>query len=184
VTKSMSPEERRLRAPPPQRGNTMESGYSADVSARLEAMVGVDPRTTLDKLRAAQEETSRLRAQAAEVKAKLAMYEARYAYPSHWEHERKALLSRLASHERDRVQSRGEKVTESYLDEYAHSHDEYRSFLREAKRERERMEDLRAELSEIHGKIETAEGVETYYERHARLNDSLVYHSGREIGLS
>lgn len=175
---------RSLRAPAPERGNNRDSGYSAAVSERMESMVGVDPRTTLDKLREAQQETSRLRAREAEVKAKLATYKARYGYPSHWEHERKALLSRLSAHERDRANNAGEKVTESYLDEYAHSHGEYRSFLKEARQERERMEQLEAEAAELHGKIETAKGVETYYERHARLNDGLIWHSARELGAT
>lgn len=185
MAKSVSPEERRgVKAPAPERGNNRDDGYSAAVSERMEAMVGVDPRTTLDKLREAQKETARLRERLAEVKSKLAIYKARYGYPSHWEHERKALLARLASHERDRAGSKGEKVTESYLDEYAHSHGEYRSFLKEARQERERMEQLEAEAGELHAKIETAEGVETYYERHARLNDGLIWHSARELGAT
>lgn len=175
---------RTLKAPAPERGNNRQEGYSAAVSERMESMVGVDPRQTLDLLRDAQRETSKMRAQEAQVLAKLATYRARFSYPSHWEHERKALLSRLSAHERDRAGAAGEKVTESYLDEYAHSHGEYRSFLKEAQQERERMEVLEAEAKALHGKIETAKGVETYYERHARLNDGLIWHSARELGAT
>jgi hypothetical protein len=167
-----------VRAPAPR------AQYSAETSARLEAVLGLDPRTTLDKLRDAQKETSTLQGQRAEVLAELASYEARYSYPSHWEHERKALLSRLVESRRMEMAGRGEKITEAGLDSYAHAHDEYRSFLGESRRERTRMEELKARLARLNAQVETAKGVEEYYSRHARLNESLVYFSGKEMGLS
>jgi hypothetical protein len=168
----------KIMAPPPQR-------FDAEVSARLQAILGMDPRETLDKLRDAQKQTADLRREEAMVVAKLATYKARYyGHPSFWEHERKALLARLKSHERDRLLRLGDKVTEGLLDDYAHAHGEYMTFLNEAKREREKMEDLDAELTDVRGRIEIARGVEQFYERHARLNDGLVYFSGKEMGLS
>lgn len=170
----------RLMAPAPM----PTGGYSADVSDRLESMVGVDPRDTLAKLREAQQVTAGLRKRIAEKKAELASYKARYGYPSHWEHERKALLSRLMNNERIKHQIRSEKFTESALESQAHAHEEYRSFLSDGLRDRQVMERLDAEVARLHGEIETAEAVEVYYERHCRLNDSLIYHSGREASLS
>jgi hypothetical protein len=166
-----------LIAPPP-------DPRAAESASRLEALIGVDPRETLDKLRDAQQETAKLRRREAEVVANLATYEARFSHPSHWEHERKALLSRLSGYERSRLLTLGVKFTEAMLDEYGHAHGEYRDFLDQGKRERERMEALRAELSEVRGRIEIAKGVEVYYERHCRLNDSLVWHSSKELGLT
>lgn len=168
--------ERSLKAPPP-------AAYEAAVTDRIVALIGLDPRETLDKLRDAQQATSNLRREEAKLVALLASYEARYGYPSHWEHERKALLARLASHQRDKILLRGEKPTESMLDEYAHAHGEYRSFLVEAQKERAEMERLRADVARIQAEIETARAAEVYFERHARLNDALVFHSARELGL-
>jgi len=167
-----------LMAPPP------NAQYQADVAAKLEAVMGLDPRTTLDKLREAQQQTSAKMREKAEVVAELASFEARYSYPSHWEHERKAMLSRLVEHRRNELHSRGEKITEGALDSYAHAHDEYRSFLNEARRERNRMQDLKARMARLNADIETYKGVEEYYSRHARLNESLVYYTGREASLS
>ena len=158
--------------------------YSSDVSERLEAMVGVDPRETLEKLRTAQDNTRLLRQQLAFKKAELSSYKARYGFPSHWEHERKALLARLSGNRRIELGARGEKVTESALDEYAHGHSEYRSFLEVALRDRQAMERLDAEVAKLHDDIETAKGVETYFAEHVRLNNGLIYHSAREAALS
>jgi hypothetical protein len=165
-----------VKAPPP------SGRHSADVSARLEALVGLDPRETLDKLRDAQQETARLRDREAKIAAELATFRARFSFPSIWEHERKCLLARLAAGERERAVG-VKKVSEAYLDEYAHQHSEYQRFLEMGRRDREKMEELEVQLSGIRGQIETGKGVEEYYLRHARLNDGLVWAAGKEMSL-
>jgi dihydropteroate synthase len=164
-----------LKAPAP-------TGYSADVSARLQSLVGVDPRQTLDLLREAQQETARLRDEEAKVAGLLATYRARFSYPAMWDHERKNLLARLAAGERERLAG-VRKFSEAYLDEYARAHSEYQRFLEMGRKDREEMERLDALLSAIRGRIEVAKGVETYYSEHVRLNNSLIFHSAREASL-
>jgi len=150
---------------------------------RQQAVLGFDPHDTLDKLRAAQQATAFLRKEEARLAAEVASYRARFAYPSHFEHERKAMLSRLTESFRREAQVGNEKITNGQLDSMAHANTEYQGFLGEAYRQRQTLERLEADLIRVRGEIETARGVEVYYERLARTNESLIFHSGREAGL-
>lgn len=161
-----------IMAPPP--------GESGSVLDRAEALFGFQPGEVLSQLRDAQAETTRLRREEAQLAAELASYRARFAYPSHFEHERKLKLSVLKEARRAEYSRMGEKITESALDEYAHAHPEYRQFLDAGLRDRQKMEQLEANLVEVRGKIETAKGAELYFERATRMGESLIFHSARE----
>jgi len=155
-----------------------------DAQDRIVHMLGLDPMETLEKLRVAQTETAKLKRKEADVLAILSSHEARFAYPSHFEHERKHMLASIAEDRRQQLLDAGVKVVESYLDSFSHAHPKYRRFLKGAGQERLEMETHRAELAKVRAEIETAKATETYYERLARLNESLVYFAGREAGLS
>lgn len=149
---------------------------------RAEALFGFEPGDILNQLKAAQEESTRLRKEEARVASLLTSYKARYGYPSHYEHERKVKLSVLKEARRAEYHRAGEKITESQLDEYAHAHPDYQNFLNEGLRDRRTMENLEAELTRIKGELETSKASEVYFERASRMGESLIYHSSREAG--
>jgi hypothetical protein len=153
------------------------------IRERASALWGFDPEETLEKMRLAQKKLEELRDEESTLAGQLAMYEARYGYPSHFEHERKANLCTLMEGERNRQLARGEKPTEKQLDNFAHAHANYLAFLDAAKRERLEWNRLKAKLVEVQNEIEVAKGAVTYYERKARLNESMIFHSGKEMGL-
>lgn len=149
---------------------------------RAAAVFGFDPYEEVKKLREAQARTFHLREREAKLVANLASYEARFSYPSHFEHERKGKLSVIVEQRRAEARRAGEKITESALDSYAHSHLEYQQFLDRALAERKEMERLRAELVEVRGQIETARAAEVFFEKRSRISEALIYHSGKEVG--
>lgn len=162
------------------RGGVQAPAPRGSITDRAEAIFGFDPFNETEKLKAAQGMTAALRGEEAEVAALASSYEARFSYPSHFEHERKAKLSVIIEQRRAEARRAGEKITEAALDSYAHSHLDYTNLLESAASQRKEWERLKARLVEIRSEIETSKAAEVYYERRIRMAEALVYHSGRE----
>ena len=88
-----------VRAPAPQEGTFLD---------RAEALIGVDPMNTLAMLSEAQGRLASLREDEAEIASEAASYEARFGYPSHFEHERKNKLDTLIEQRRNEAYQKGE----------------------------------------------------------------------------
>jgi multidrug resistance efflux pump len=94
---------------------------------------------------------------------------------SHFDYQRKKLLSQLAEDERAKYQSRGEKPpSDASLDKFAHAHAQYARFLDDGLAERRELERLRAKLDQMHGELETALAVVTYYDKELRINEEVI----------
>lgn len=158
-------------------------GSVAEIEHRVQSSTGLTPRDTLAKMREALDELHRLRKEEARLHAELATYRARFNYPSHWEHERKAKLETLKESRRREMGGRGEKVTEGALDSHAHAHMEYLAFLDTSYRQRQEKERLESDLYRIQGQIETLQGVVAWYDKNNRLDEELVRVHRTELGM-
>lgn len=159
--------------------------------------LGMDPERLLTRYRQQVEAVAAIELQIAEKKAEIAELAAKYSgnnkagAVSQWEHDRKALLSRLQEAKRHEIltapRKDGEKpakVVEAMLESYAHAHPDYTKLLDEARGERIKYEKAQAEISKLYAKRGRELGVQRYITQRLKTVDALAYAFGGEARLS
>jgi hypothetical protein len=163
--------------PPPPDLSKRQSDLDLEI---VRVLIGVDPQEVLDKYADAQENAGKIREEISMVSAELADLKARHwgsgTNPSHFDMERKELLSRVMIRILENMEASGEKrPTEKVLEAMAHGDKEYTRFLEDGRVERRDMERLQERLGAAHRRLETAQGVIEYYRMAHKSVDSLIY---------
>lgn len=155
--------------------------YRVVTTETVRALIGTNPQDVLDLYLEAQQRAAKIRERIKEVSANLASFKARYwasgTSSSNSDLERKALLAKLRSKERDR---RTEKYTIPEIEDAAEAHPEYIGFLKAEERGRWEMERLQAEVSALKGDLETALGVVEYYSKAHKSCDGMMWFAREE----
>lgn len=152
---------------------------------RLSGVIGTDPLAPMEQMHALNAEARRLRERAGGIRTELAPLRARFygGTASHYDHERKLLLAELMEAERRRLQEDGERVVETALDRYAHAAPEYKQWLREQHRDRERMSQLEAQIAQIDADLEGITAERSVFMQASRLAEECVRLARAEMGL-
>lgn len=168
-----------------------------DFQARMQQATGVDVEAVLQDFRDSVEKVAEAGKEIARIKAEMAMLFARHgsgkASQSHFEYERKAKYSEVAEARRTELlrmdpEARkaaigSDKVSEAYLESYAHANPAYLQFLEHARGEKRRLEELQAKLSLAFAKQEHAKGVQTYLAARLDVIKGQMYAYGAEARL-
>lgn len=176
-----------------------------EMQENLVANVGEDPDVWLAELESKVGELADARKDLAIHTAQMAQLESEYGsigtLPSVWDHERKALLSRLMEDRRIEMQkelteyaklSKQEKaevlappkITEAGLDSWAHSRTEYIEFVSRAKKERKDYEKMRAKRDEMWAHVHYLQGMISYLEQRIRMVEEKIRYTRTIAGLS
>lgn len=164
-------------------------------SQRIGTELGTDPETLLQQYREQVDRAHKAALAVAKQKARMAQLASRFGgkgnQGGHWEFERKAKYSEIAearrldllglSKEEMRQAIGTDRLTESYLDSYAHSTEEYRRFLERARVEMEQYQEADAKLSELFADLAHEKGILAYLEARVQTLRSLSYAWGSEI---
>jgi len=149
----------------------MRTGRRADLNERLRAtlremverlplVVGDDIDLLMGDLSIVTGELAGLKAERAlalaEVRAHEAYFDSRGRSLSHWEQERKMILSDLSLRRRHEIMEKNEKITglAEYLDAWSHSHQEYRDWLDSTKDQRRKLALAREQLAILSAAME------------------------------
>lgn len=115
------------------------------------------------------EPLAKLHAEMDACKAAYVFLWAHYGPGGVWDHERKALLARLAQRARQELLEKGTKFTEAMIDEAARASEAYRVFLVTARENREDFERLDITLEQIRHRIRRGDSIQYLASRSARL---------------
>lgn len=141
----------------------------SDTLERIKAQIGMDPEVAIQQRKEAAH-------RAADIKEELARYWSAYrgGTASPYDQQRKSLLSKISKQYRDSCRVEGIKVTERELEEYSHAHEDYETFLFEAKSDFKEMYRLEAELARAEADI-------AEWDRLLDLVRSMIYWNSSEM---
>ena len=143
----------------------------SDTLERIKAQIGMDPEVAI-------RERKQAAYMVATIKEKLAEFWGVYrgGTASPYDQQRKLQLSKISKRYRDECKANGTKVTERELEEYAHAHEDYETFLDESTVQIKTMYSLEAELAK-------AEADVAEWDRLLELVRSMIYWNSNEMKL-
>lgn len=156
------------------------------------ASIGEDPDAWLAELQSAILDLNDARLALAAHKAQMAALESEWGsignLPSLFDHTRKQLLASLIERRRQQLEDRqaaeieaekkvSTKIVEAALDTWARAHEEYKSFLTEARSHRREYETMRAELDRLWTEVHRCEGMKEYITARVRMTEEKIRHS-------